>query len=497
MAFEALAVVTVAPRLAADLGGLDAYGWIFSAFLLASLPGIVWAGAEADRRGPARPLALALGSFAAGLVLAGLAPSMTLVIAARALQGLGGGALGTLLYVAITRAYSDAERPRMLALLSSAWVLPALLGPAAAGLVADTVGWRAVFLGVVPLLALTAWLTLPAYARFRPRPETAAETAAETGRGRLRLSLRLAGGAALALAGLGALALPEGGAAPSSPLPLAALGVAPAALLAGGWLALPALARLLPAGTLRARPGLPAVIAARLLAYSAFVGAEALLSLTLIGLQGRSAATAGGVLAVGALSWTVGAWVQERLDVRAAGRGRRGRIAAGALLVALGLALQVLAPLAPGAALALAVGGWFTAGLGMGLVHATSSVLAFALAADGAPDGAPDAVSDASPGAVRPAAPHASPDAPPHAAPDGTAGAAGDGEAPGSGAVAASLQLADQLGAALSTGVAGAGVAVAAAVGVGRGPGAAAVFALFALAALTAVGAARRRAAPT
>src|SRR5438309_1932033 len=76
IASEALAVVTVLPVVARDLGGLDLYGWVFSAFMLGSVVGIVVAGREADRRGPAAPYLGGVILFGAGLVVAGLAPSM-------------------------------------------------------------------------------------------------------------------------------------------------------------------------------------------------------------------------------------------------------------------------------------------------------------------------------------------------------------------------------------------------------------------------------------
>jgi MFS family permease len=89
VATEALAVVTVMPAVAEDLGGLRLYGWVFSAFMLGSLIGIVWAGRAADRAGPARPYIGGLVLFGAGLTVAGLAPSMPVLVLGRALQGLG------------------------------------------------------------------------------------------------------------------------------------------------------------------------------------------------------------------------------------------------------------------------------------------------------------------------------------------------------------------------------------------------------------------------
>ena len=81
VASEALAVVTVMPVVARDLGGLRLYGWVFSGFMLGSVIGIVAAGREADRRGPAVPFVAGVVLFGAGLALAGLAPSMGVLVA--------------------------------------------------------------------------------------------------------------------------------------------------------------------------------------------------------------------------------------------------------------------------------------------------------------------------------------------------------------------------------------------------------------------------------
>ena len=93
VASEALAVVTVMPVVAHDLGGLRLYGWVFSAFMLGSVVGIVAAGREADRRGPAIPFVAGLVLFGSGLAVAGLAPSMGVLVAGRVLQGVGAGAV--------------------------------------------------------------------------------------------------------------------------------------------------------------------------------------------------------------------------------------------------------------------------------------------------------------------------------------------------------------------------------------------------------------------
>src|SRR5271155_3127582 len=69
VASEALAVITVMPLVARDLHGLALYGWVFSTFQLASLIGIVVAGRDADRHGPAPPDVTGRVLFSAGLLV--------------------------------------------------------------------------------------------------------------------------------------------------------------------------------------------------------------------------------------------------------------------------------------------------------------------------------------------------------------------------------------------------------------------------------------------
>src|SRR5215216_6248468 len=140
-AFEALAVATIMPATVDDLGGLGYYGWAFSAFMLANLVGLVLAGDEADRRGPAVPFVGGVAAFTIGLLVGGLAPAMIVLIVGRAIQGFGGGLVNAVAYVAIGRGYPEKARPRMMALLSTAWVVPGLIGPVVAGLIATHIGW--------------------------------------------------------------------------------------------------------------------------------------------------------------------------------------------------------------------------------------------------------------------------------------------------------------------------------------------------------------------
>ena len=150
VAFEALAVATVMPIVEQELGDIELYGWVFTAFMLGSLIGIVIAGGLIDRRGLGGPFVAGIGLFAIGLVIGGLAPSMGVLVAARFIQGLGAGAIPPIAYVAIGRRLPARLRPQMFATLSTAWVIPGVIGPAIAGIIGETIGWRFVFLGLLP-----------------------------------------------------------------------------------------------------------------------------------------------------------------------------------------------------------------------------------------------------------------------------------------------------------------------------------------------------------
>src|SRR3712207_8203370 len=105
IAFEAMAVGTAMPTAVAELDGLAWYGWPFSAFLVASVVGMVVGGDAGDRRGPRVALPWGVAAFAAGLLGAGLVGSMAVFDGGRGLQGPGGRVVGGLLYVTAGQAY--------------------------------------------------------------------------------------------------------------------------------------------------------------------------------------------------------------------------------------------------------------------------------------------------------------------------------------------------------------------------------------------------------
>lgn len=405
VAFEGMAVPTVMPATLDDLGGLALYGWAFSGFWLTNLVGITLAGLEADRRGPLLPFVAGTACFAIGLVVSGLAPSMEWVVAGRVIQGLGGGAIGAITYVAIARGYATSAQPRMIALISSAWVVPGLLGPALAGYITQESSWRWAFLALAPLLPIAAIAVAAPMARLGVRlPRQEEPIGPRRHKRPVRDALQLAVGAA---ALLGALTPPS------------LLVAVPAAVL-GALLVRGPLQRLLPPGSLTAQPGRGAAIAVLALVTVSFLGVEAFVPLAVSSLRGAGPIAGGLSLSAAAVTWAAGSWVQARLAPR---RSRRAMAAAGLGLILAGIALETLVPITALPPVQLAAFAWAVAGLGMGLAFSTATLISIETAPPGA-----------------------------------------------EGATSASVQLANALGIAFGTGVAGAVVSLGATT-IGLAPG--------------------------
>ena len=144
-----------------------------------------------------------------------------------------------------------------------------------------------------------------------------------------------------------------------------------ALIVAGVAAGLPALRRLVPAGTLTARPGLPATILSRGLLTFAFFGADAYVTLAITSVRHRSPLVAGIAVTGATLGWTAGSWVQARLSET--WQGRRF-VRAGLVIVLAGIAGMVLV-LQPDVPVAVGLAAWTVAGLGMGLAYAPLSLM--------------------------------------------------------------------------------------------------------------------------
>lgn len=353
MAFEAIGVAAGMPAVAADLDGLSLYALAFSGTLAGSVVAMVWSGQDCDRHGPLRSMAGGIALFALGLLLAGLAGSMAMLVVGRIVQGLGVGALGVALFVATARVVPTALHPRLFALFSSAWVVPAIVGPSIAGWIVDTLGWRWLFLGVAGLLLPTAILILPPLKHAR-----GASTATQPRRHLLSWAL-LASASSVTLA-LGAQA---GAWAPHLVL----------ASLAGAGVAA---TRLLPTGTLRMAHGLPTVISLRGLNAAAFFLCEAFIPLWLNQQRSWSITAAGLALTGGALGWSLGSHLQSRIIGDAA---RQAWLTRGCQLLVAGIAVCTLAVLGLVGDWMLLLG-WSVTGLGIGLSSPMLGVLTLKLA---------------------------------------------------------------------------------------------------------------------
>lgn len=358
VAFESMAVTTVMPTVSRALDGAALYAFAFAGPLATGVVGMVVAGPWSDRSGPRAPLFAAVGLFTAGLAITGLAPTMEVLVVGRLVQGLGGGAMTVALYVVVARLYPAALHPRIFAWFAAAWLVPSLVGPSGAGAVAQHLGWRWVFLGVV-VLVVPATLALVAPLRAIGPPETPGEPAP---RGRLAWATL----AAAAVLGLNlASHLPE----PWSVV--LAVGTCAVALVA--------LRAVVPTGTLRAARGLPSVIAVRGLVAGAFFGAEVYLPYLLTEQYAFSPTTAGISLTVAGVAWVATAWLQGRLGDRLPSRDA---IVIGTVLVVLAVAGSLVTAawhLPP----AVAIASWALAGAGMGLGYARLTVLVLAYSAPG------------------------------------------------------------------------------------------------------------------
>ncbi len=358
IAFEAIAVATAMPVAAQELNGLSYYAWAFSLFLIGMLFSTVVSGRLADRVGPAWPAVVGLLVFAGGLVVAGTAGSMAMLIVGRLIQGLGSGAMNTAAFVIIAQEFDARRRPRMFTYISTAWVVPAFVGPPVAAWLTHQLSWHWVFFAVLPLVALGGAMSLPTFLRLL-RTWRPTEKAAHTAPAPLWAAGVVAGAAtALQLAG--------------QRLDLWSL-LLLAAGLVGLWLALP---RLMPSGFFRIGRGLSSVIWVRALLPGAFFGAESFIPLMLVEQRSVALILAGVTLTVGAVGWTVGSWLQSQSWMRIR---RDHLITIGAASVTVGIAICGLLAALPQLWFGLVGLGWIFAGFGMGLATASTSLAVMSL----------------------------------------------------------------------------------------------------------------------
>src|SRR5438874_3255524 len=134
-------VNTSMPRVLGDLGEPQFYAWVASAFILAQVVGLSIAGAWKDRAGLRKPFLIAVAAFGVGSLLCALAPSMHILVLARAFQGLAGGALNALGFAA-RAAYPGRVRLRLLWMISGVWGVISLGALPLGWSLTDALVWR-------------------------------------------------------------------------------------------------------------------------------------------------------------------------------------------------------------------------------------------------------------------------------------------------------------------------------------------------------------------
>ena len=154
---ESTVVATAMPTIVGQLGGLEHYSWVFSAFMLASTTAVPLYGKLSDIYGRRKLYASAMALFLVGSVWCGLANSMTSLIFARALQGVGAGGIMPLAFILIGEMFTLKQRAKMQGLFSGVWGVSSIVGPLLGGFLVDQLSWRWIFyINVIPGLIAAA-----------------------------------------------------------------------------------------------------------------------------------------------------------------------------------------------------------------------------------------------------------------------------------------------------------------------------------------------------
>ncbi|MCB5954427.1 MDR family MFS transporter [Enterococcus sp. CWB-B31] len=160
-AIEGTIVSTAMPTIVGSLEGMEIMNWVFSIYLLTNAMLTPIYGKLADKIGRKPVFLIGISIFILGSSLCGIAPSMLTLIIARAVQGIGAGAVMPVALTIIADIYPTEKRARILGLNSAAWGVASVFGPLAGGFIVDTVGWHWIFFINVPIgLALLALISV-------------------------------------------------------------------------------------------------------------------------------------------------------------------------------------------------------------------------------------------------------------------------------------------------------------------------------------------------
>lgn len=296
---ESTIIATAMPTIVGQLGGLEAYSWVFAIYMLTSTTVGPIFGKLSDIYGRRPIYMIAIAIFAVGSLLCGLVTTMPQLIAARAVQGIGAGGLMPLAFIIVGDIFTLEQRAKVQGLFSGVWGVSSVAGPLIGGFLVDRVSWHWVFLINLPVAAVAAALVWTAWSGV-PRPAGA------------RPAIDYAGAALLSV---GVVTLLLGLNDLRAPGSWGLIAVAVASLAALVWVELRAPSPIIPVRLFRWR--LFAVACAHgVLAGWVLFGGMSYVPLFVQGVLGRSATEAGSTLTPMLLGWVLSSIISSRLLLR-------------------------------------------------------------------------------------------------------------------------------------------------------------------------------------
>lgn len=170
-ALETTVVSTAMPTVVGELGGIAHYSWVFSAYMLATTITVPITGRLADIYGRKPVIMASLALFLVGSALSGQARSMEMLIAFRALQGIGAGGVQPVTITIVGDLFDIDERGRMQGIFGGVWALAGLVGPLVGGVIVHHLSWRWVFYLNLPFGLVSATILARAFVeRVERRP---------------------------------------------------------------------------------------------------------------------------------------------------------------------------------------------------------------------------------------------------------------------------------------------------------------------------------------
>jgi EmrB/QacA subfamily drug resistance transporter len=356
VALDATILATAVPSIVRDLGSFSQFPWLFSIYLLTQAVSTPLYGKLADLLGRRPVLFFGIAVFLLGSILCGVAWSMPTLIVARAVQGIGAGAILPMTITVVGDLYSVQERARVQGYIASVWGAAAVIGPTLGGVFSDYLSWRWIFFINIPLGALAAWMIGRSFHEKVVRREHQLDVA----------------GAALLTVGFSSLILGllEGGVAWDwgSPVSYLVFVVGALALVAFVLVERRAAEPVLPLWVFSRRVLIGGNLAAAAIGV-ALIGLTSYVPTYAQGVLGTSALVAGFALAAMVVGWPISAALSGRVYLRI---GFRDTALIGSLIVVAGAVLVTL--LTAGSSVLAVAGATFVVGLGFGLAAAPTIV---------------------------------------------------------------------------------------------------------------------------